>query len=853
MPGFYRRMLLVPNVLFESGCYPWKIDPSMKHITYRYELEWKDRVYIDVTYHIIDESKTLVEIECVNNTDIYQNLVLNNVANINFDEFYPKVKAINTDSLKRIRAIDYFEYEPAKKTPQYNLVYDGLVRGEERSSNSLDGSLLAAGFGKSVGDKVIYKFNVESNRTKGTIVFRYKIKKGEKNLLTSKGLLNGNVELIGAGDFTTLSVPYSTKIGENKLELTTQGGCEIAFDGFFLGTQVAASKLSIINSPLQFTPVIDRNKEDFILKYPDCKEYYGVAWNYKLSEIREFANSELDIFLRKYTHDHVKTLFVGDSCGNFTTAFLRPIVLNPNSRQTLYNLLAFGNKETVKQAIELFHKDQYNYIGKIEKTPAIKNEILPEGKQYQFGNQILQANLLSNVVYPVYTQKEYIRHFTPGKNWNSLYTWDSGFIALGLMEVDPTKAFECIRAYTTPVGAQSAFIHHGTPLPIQIFAYSDLRNELQSKETLAFLYPRLKQYYDFMTGKTTSSTRMSSGLLRTWNYFYNSGGWDDYPPQQSLISTFSSGSITTPVVYSNTTPVVSTSYYIRAAKILHMAAKELGFKSDMSSYETDIKEFSKAIQNYTWDNESGYFSYVLHNEKGEPLSFYRYKDGSNYNKGFDGVTPLIAGVCTKQQTEKLLSHIFSPKEMWTDVGVSTVDQSASYYKTDGYWNGTVWMPHQWLLWKSFLDLGKGNEAQKIAITALSTWEKECRESYNSPEHFIIASGRGAGWSQFSGLSSPVLNWFSSYFKIGKVSTGFEIWISNSKFNQEFSSFQANLTFDETTIEHNRCILVCLNPNYTYSATFNGNKLTIRSPYPGFEEITLPATNKFGILNVFSEN
>ena len=80
MPGFYRRMLLVPNVLFESSCYPWKIDPSMKHITYRYELEWKDRVYIDVTYHIIDESKTLVEIECVNNTNIYQNLVLNNVA-----------------------------------------------------------------------------------------------------------------------------------------------------------------------------------------------------------------------------------------------------------------------------------------------------------------------------------------------------------------------------------------------------------------------------------------------------------------------------------------------------------------------------------------------------------------------------------------------------------------------------------------------------------------------------------------------------------------------------------------------------------------------------------------------------
>ena len=24
---------------------------------------------------------------------------------------------------------------------------------------------------------------------------------------------------------------------------------------------------------------------------------------------------------------------------------------------------------------------------------------------------------------------------------------------------------------------------------------------------------------------------MKSSLLKTWDYFYNSGGWDDYPPQ----------------------------------------------------------------------------------------------------------------------------------------------------------------------------------------------------------------------------------------------------------------------------------------------------------------------------------
>ena len=50
MPGYYRNRQLIPHVLFESSYYPWDINPSMNCITYRYEMEWKDRVFADVTY-----------------------------------------------------------------------------------------------------------------------------------------------------------------------------------------------------------------------------------------------------------------------------------------------------------------------------------------------------------------------------------------------------------------------------------------------------------------------------------------------------------------------------------------------------------------------------------------------------------------------------------------------------------------------------------------------------------------------------------------------------------------------------------------------------------------------------------
>ena len=83
---------------------------------------------------------------------------------------------------------------------------------------------------------------------------------------------------------------------------------------------------------------------------------------------------------------------------------------------------------------------------------------LPEGKPYLFSQKMMRATMLANLVYPVYTQKKYIRHFSPGKWWDSLYTWDAGFITLGLDEINPDLAVESLNAYTTPVGSQSAFI-----------------------------------------------------------------------------------------------------------------------------------------------------------------------------------------------------------------------------------------------------------------------------------------------------------------------------------------------------------------------------------------------------------
>lgn len=842
MPGYYRNHQLVPHVLFESSYYPWDIDPEMKHITYRYELEWKDRVYVDVTYHILDDYRILLESRFVNNTVVNQNLVLNNMAYIDYPEDEPVIEASGQgiDHLKWYNAIDYIVNEPAKKTPQYGLVYDGKKRNEERTSQSLDGSVLGQGFGKNKGDKVVYKVNIPHGEENGHILFRYKVNKGEKATFNSKGLINDRLVFEGTGDFTILNIPYKcSDSGEFLLELVSEGGNPITLNGFFVGTEENTKSITIKNRNIPFTPIIEKGKsqQDFILKYPECNNFYGVSWNYEKSEIREVLNSELESFFRKKVHDHVSSKLVGDRAWHYTNAFLRPIVVAPNSELVLYSLICTGSREQVSKYIEDFHISPDKMIAEIKDTSTIsKDNYLLESRKFSFGQKLLQATLLSNIVYPVYTQRQYIRHFTPGMNWNSLYTWDSGFISLGLIDINSQKAFETIKAYTTPVGNESAFIHHGTPLPIQMFAYFDLWNSNLSREHLAYLYPRLKQFFDFMVGNNpTSTTKMKgSGLLKTWDYFYNSGGWDDYLPQKDR-------------PHKNITPVITSAYYLRAAKILRLAAKELGLKKDVGYYDQIIDNLSIALQKHAWNNDDKYFSYVLHDDNENAKEIFRYEDGSNFNKGMDGVSPLVSGICTPEQNEMLTNHIFSPKEMWTDIGISTVDQSASYFKTDGYWNGAVWFPHQWVIWKAMLDNGKGEEAYKIATTAMITWQKECAESYHTFEHFIISSGRGAGWHQFSCLSSPLLNFFATYYKIGKVSTGFEIWINSNKFNDNYSHYEADISFDDATIPHKRTMIVIMNPDFEYSVTFKGKTLPSRSYYPGMLEITLPADNKSGKL------
>ena len=532
---------------------------------------------------------------------------------------------------------------------------------------------------------------------------------------------------------------------------------------------------------------------------------YAVVWDYPLSEVRQFRCAKLEQLMPRKVHDHVYKDLKGDGKGHYTANFLRPVVLQPGKDTTIRQLILCGSKEEVSSLLGA--KIPYQ-VGNDDKASK------------PLGFQLLQATLMTNVVYPIDCFGEHIRHFCPGKNWNSLYTWDCGFIGWAMSEIDPGRGYEIIRQYTTTPDEEAPFVHHGTPLATQILAIGDVweRNGCDDGQ-MREIYPRLKRFYDYMTGPRF---RKASGLLETWNIFYNSGGWDDYPAQWTLRPQKE--------LRSRTTPMVSTSYYIRCAKILRMMASHLGLKRDIRQYDKDIAAMAKGILDNAWDSETGYFGYVEHDSNGTPTGLYRTSEGVNFDMGLDGVTPLVAGITDSGQQKALLDHIFTDGELWSPYGITAVDQKAPYYRIDGYWNGTVWMPHQMILWKTMLDLGLPEKARLIADTALVNWERECEDSYNCYEHFMLATGRGGGWNNFSGLSSPIINWYNAYYTPGIVSTGFGTLVTKADWAEDYSSVSLVLEFDKDNVGKTVAIIVRLadGPKEMFvKATGKPLRLTVR--------------------------
>ncbi|MCB0744413.1 MAG: hypothetical protein KDC67_10950, partial [Ignavibacteriae bacterium] len=598
-PGFYRRKVEVPNVLYETNYHPWDASPSLEYFSFRHELEWKDQVYTDISYSAINPNSRLIRIECVNNTDENQNLALNFMASMNFPpikeyspytSIYPALVNL-PQGAQWFDALDYKNLEFAKPRPTDNLVYDGKMRGEIRDNGLINGSGIGLDFGSDAGDFVSYKVDVKQDLNDAVLIIRYKLENGKKVIFKLSGMKGKEIELNSDNDFAIENVKIGKlNKGVHEFTLTSNGGSGVIFDGFIIVESNVMDKIEFKQKEWNPVPNIIEGpvKNSVILKYDDADLYYGLLWeNNILAQVREWFGRDLSDYFKQMVNEHVQTVFHGEGEGHFTNVFLRPIVMKPKTKKNIYGVVFCGTKQEVENNLSEMNNSQNTFedIYSEAKNHVVKMDGNPDGKQYKFSIERMNATLNCNVVYPVYTQKQYIRHSAPGRWWDCLYTWDSGFIGMGYLQTNTQRAIENLNAYVQEPGAQSAFIHHGTPVPTQHYLFLELWNKTQSKDILEYFYPRLKQYHEFMAGRLGSSTTriLHSNILKTWDYFYNSGGWDDLPPQK-LVRDNS--------LESTVAPTITTSQVIRTAKILRMVANKLGRMEDIKDYDNDIERLT---------------------------------------------------------------------------------------------------------------------------------------------------------------------------------------------------------------------------------------------------------------------
>ena len=879
VPAIFGGDIKVPNTTLPSGCHPWRCSKDYSVFTYRHDLEWKDKVYAEVSYVRINEESTLIRTEFRNNTPLIQNCLINYFSSVEYpDPSYCKLTLPEKCEFKK--ALDYDSYDYAVRRPWDEQNADGYKKGEFEDNRFVGGfglgdragkwhvpHLYLPPFGKTVNDRMSITIDCENDYENAVLAIRYRTSdvKYEKAMvgvtLTESNsdavfTMNGNTKIVlTSADDPKIALIDIGKIekGAFKISLTADGTGAAEFDFFCITEKSDAEKIKAEMTPYDFMPEITERKceNGFIssCRYKNVDGEFTLRTFNDNTRYRRIETGALEDCMTARlsnsdpTFDDVTESFTGSFSrkhsddGFFHNTIIHTLFIEPETTHIEYAVISKGETEYLTAG-----EYEKLYLERLKETEPFRFN--KDGQKYELSCEIHKSTVLTNAVYPIYKHGEYIVHHTPGKRWDCLYTWDSGFIGLGLNDYAPKFAEYSLKTYLSDESNPDyAFLHHGSPVPVQMYQYLEMLKRRNDKTELLALYPKFRLYYEFLAGRIRGSTtaKLKSGLTTTYDYFYSTSGMDDYPAQVAMMDRG---------IRDTTAPVISSSQLIRCGKILRMAAAKLGKPDDIKVYDSDIERLTAALNTYSWDKDSGYYSYVLHDKDYNPVGFMTTDDGENLNKGLDGIYPIIAGVCNNEQKAAILSHLKNEKEMLSPYGISAVDMTAGYFMVNGYWNGNVWFPHQWFIWKTMLDMGESDFAYTIAERALNIWKREVDYSYYTFEMVNVVTGRGGWFHNFGGLSTPITMWASAYFKAGTLNTGFDTWIDEVGFSENNKKLSAKITYFGKNQKFT--VLAAMNDDEKkhYKVTLDGKEIPFRERFKGTVEIDLSiADNEIHELTV----
>lgn len=844
--------VLIPGIHSERVFYPdkrdcWNITPveARRDLSfYRTRFLMDPACQADVTVRGLWHDRRLIDVAFLNSTDGDLGFRLD------FALGFQKEEPATTLALRPGETfLPAYRYETLNVSLPATAV-DQLPEGSVASGLFVERVGLGPAFTRRQGAQAAYDWNVQEESPAARLGIRYALSgsssvevslhfQGSRHSLqltpTCTDLTPGSLKLATIPNTGTCSV------GHHKLNLEithpSKNG-DLFIDGFFmLGPDGEPDNDDRVKT-IRFEPKLERHVEEdfFAIRSPlSPNHWYGVlkdqaasapfhVWKLSAGDMTT-PYRRLGCTSRYWTRDRII-----DRENEHVVGDLRPLFCSRGSRLSLRTAVGFADnpgrlKEILAETLDSPEPPA------VDEKPLTLHVSRPE---YRQSLQAVTAAAYTTICYPQDLLAERVKHFAPGAFFPTLYLWDAGIQSLGLASHDPQHALENVNVYLPPLDDPKPVILHGSVLPTQIFAWWEIYQQTNDSQVLAALYPKIRRYYRFMAGKENSQMDpFGTGLLCPWAYFYNSAGWDDYPAQAHVADQGLGQKVS---------PVANTAYTIRAARLLALAAEILGRENDSGEYQADVNRSSEALHTFSWDRESGYFGYVVDETK----AHLKAPDGSNFNRGLDGVSPLVAGLPAGDVRQRLIDNCTDPTRLWTDLGLSTVDQSASYFSTAGYWNGAVWIAHQWFFFKAFLDCGEFDLARRLAKQVASAWKNAVAQHRGQTfEALHISTRRGIGTPHFNALSLPVVPLYQAVLEPGHLTAGFDTVRRNTKFSPEDRRLEAEIA--NPLRPGPAGVLAVMDRPGTYEIEWMGNSSTHESDENGCLGFILETASSFAKL------
>ncbi len=158
--------------------------------------------------------------------------------------------------------------------------------------------------------------------------------------------------------------------------------------------------------------------------------------------------------------------------------------------------------------------------------------------------------------------------------------------------------------------------------------------------------------------------------------------------------------------------------FLDAAAQQALAAGVIFKTTGEEEFRIEHERFAELLNTHYWDEEDGCY-YDL--EAGEPHRLVKVMTPASF-------WPLLAGVASTGQAERLASHVEHPEELGGDIPLPSVARNSRHFDPEGrYWRGGVWLPTAYMCIKALEQNGfrelADRTAEKLVSHQFRTWKE----------------------------------------------------------------------------------------------------------------------------------